>query len=177
MSPAQTATARARRTVLTRSATETQDFAAALAAEAHSGDRLALIGSLGAGKTQFAKGFARGLGVAETVNSPSFTLQAEYRGRLPLFHQDLFRLAGATEALDGGLFDERQDQGVTLSEWADRLEAGFDPDRLEVRITTLGETERAIELAAPDAGQDTRYQRYLQRAARWDAHRLTGDRP
>ena len=75
------------------------------------GDRLALIGPLGAGKTQFAKGFAAGLGVSAVVNSPSFTLMAEYPGRLPLFHQDLYRLGGAADAIAGGLFDERQDAG------------------------------------------------------------------
>ena len=91
------------------------------------GDRLALVGPLGAGKTQLAKGFAVGLGITEVVNSPSFTLMAEYEGRLPLFHQDLYRLAGIGEALAGGLLDERQDDGVTLSEWADRLDAGARP--------------------------------------------------
>jgi len=84
-------------TVTTRSEDETRGLAAALAAVAQPGDRIALIGPLGAGKTQFAKGFARGLGVGEVVNSPSFTLMAEYAGRLPLFHQDLYRLAGADE--------------------------------------------------------------------------------
>ena len=57
----------------------------------------------------------------EVVNSPSFTLMAEYAGRLPLFHQDLYRLAGAEEAIGGGLVDERQLDGVTLTEWAERL--------------------------------------------------------
>ena len=64
------------------------------------------------------------------VTSPSFTLMAEYDGRLPLFHQDLYRLAGAEDALAGGLLDERQDEGVTLSEWADRLGATAGSDRL-----------------------------------------------
>ena len=93
------------------SADETRALGAALGAVARPGDRIALVGPLGAGKTQFAKGFAVGLGVAEVVNSPSFTLMAEYEGRLPLFHQDLYRLAGTSEALEGGLLDERQDDG------------------------------------------------------------------
>ena len=103
-------------TVSTRSTDETREFAAALASVAEPGDRLALVGPLGAGKTQFAKGFAVGLGVAEVVNSPSFTLMAEYMGRLPLFHQDLYRLTGAEEVMAGGMVDERQLDGVTLSE-------------------------------------------------------------
>src|SRR5687767_11450647 len=115
--------------VRTGSAEETRALGSALAVAARPGDRLALVGPLGAGKTQLAKGFAVGLGVTEVVNSPSFTLMAEYEGRLPLFHQDLYRLAGTSEALEGGLLDERQDDGVTLSEWADRLDATLDRDR------------------------------------------------
>ena len=120
--------------IRTTSAAATRSLAAWLADVAEAGDRIALMGPLGAGKTQFAKGFAAGLGVTEAVTSPSFTLMAEYRGRLPLFHQDLYRLAGAAEAFDGGLLDERQDAGVTLTEWADRLDAPVDLDRLDVRF-------------------------------------------
>jgi tRNA threonylcarbamoyladenosine biosynthesis protein TsaE len=145
---------------------ETRDLAAALAGAAQPGDRLALIGPLGAGKTQFAKGFAAGLGVRATVNSPSFTLMAEYEGRLPLFHQDLYRLSGGAEAIAGGLLDERQDEGVTLSEWADRLERELDPDRLELRFTLLSDDDRRIELVG--LGGD-RYDDYLEAAARWAA--------
>src|SRR5512141_3393364 len=93
--------------VTTHSSAQTRDFAAALGAVDRAGDRIALVGPLGAGKTQFAKGFATGLGVREVVNSPSFTLMAEYAGRLPLFHQDLYRLSGPDEILGGGMVDER----------------------------------------------------------------------
>jgi tRNA threonylcarbamoyladenosine biosynthesis protein TsaE len=133
--------------VRTGSVEETRALGSALAVAARPGDRLALVGPLGAGKTQLAKGFAIGLGVADVVNSPSFTLMAEYEGRLRLFHQDLYRLAGTDEALAGGLLDERQDDGVTLSEWADRLDATLDPDRLTVRIEPEGEESRVIELS------------------------------
>ena len=149
------------------SADETRALGAALGAVARPGDRIALVGPLGAGKTQFAKGFAVGLGVAEVVNSPSFTLMAEYEGRLPLFHQDLYRLAGTSEALEGGLLDERQDDGVTLSEWADRLDAALDGERVTVRIEPVGETDRRIEVSgAGDAGR-----RYVAAA---ETHRAGG---
>ena len=151
----------------TGSAEETRAFAAHLAAVADAGDRLALVGPLGAGKTQFAKGFALGLGVAEVVNSPSFTLMAEYAGRLPLFHQDLYRLAGAEDALAGGLLDERQGEGVTLTEWAERLPAELDPERLTVRFVVLDDDHRRIGLL-PGSG---RHARYLDRAAEWRAAR------
>jgi tRNA threonylcarbamoyladenosine biosynthesis protein TsaE len=157
-----------RHVVLTSGSTdETRAIGAALAAVARPGDRVALVGPLGAGKTQFAKGFAVGLGIAEVVNSPSFTLMAEYEGRLPLFHQDLYRIAGTSEALEGGLLDERQDDGVTLSEWADRLDAALDGERVTVRIEPMGENDRRIEVSgAGDAGR-----RYVGAA---ETHRAGG---
>ena len=148
----------------TRSTQGTRAFAAALAGAARAGDRIALVGPLGAGKTQFAKGFAVGLGVDDVVNSPSFTLMAEYEGRrLTLFHQDLYRLAGAEEVLAGGLLDERQDRGVTLSEWADRLDEGLDPARLTVTIEPTGADTRDIHIS----GHGDVAARYLQAARAW----------
>ena len=131
---------------------------AALGAVAEPGDLVCLFGDLGAGKTQFAKGFGAGLGVADTVSSPSFVLMAEYRGRLPLFHIDLYRLAGGAAAIADGLIDERQADGVTLIEWADRLGAGLPAARLDVRIEGTGEEPRTVRLAPTDA----RHGRYLE---------------
>jgi tRNA threonylcarbamoyladenosine biosynthesis protein TsaE len=149
--------------LFTRSPEATRDLAAALARVAHAGDRIALLGPLGAGKTQFAKGFALGLGVNEVVNSPSFTLMAEYAGRLPLFHQDLYRLSGAEEALGGGLVDERQLEGVTLTEWAERLPAEIDPHRLTIRFDVLADDERRITIQPGTA----EHSRYLRAAQEW----------
>lgn len=154
----------------TDSADETRDLAAQLAQVAQPGDRIALVGPLGAGKTQFAKGFAVGLGVRDVVNSPSFTLMAEYEGRLWLFHQDLYRLTGAEEALAGGLLDERQQEGVTLSEWAERLPDEVDPGRVTVRIEVVSGDERRITVQAADASQ----QRYVGAAADWSKARRGG---
>jgi tRNA threonylcarbamoyladenosine biosynthesis protein TsaE len=151
--------------VRTTSADETRALAVRLAEVSRPGDRIALTGPLGAGKTVFAKGFAAGLGVRDVVNSPSFTLMAEYAGRLPLFHQDLYRLAGAEEALAGGLLDERQEDGVTLTEWAERLPAELDVERLSVAIEVLGGDERRIAVA----GDRRRHGRYLEAAAQWAA--------
>ncbi|MEA2678234.1 MAG: tRNA threonylcarbamoyladenosine biosynthesis protein TsaE [Chloroflexota bacterium] len=149
--------------VTTHSSEQTRDFAAALAAVAQAGDRIALVGPLGAGKTQFAKGFAAGLGVREVVNSPSFTLMAEYAGRLPLFHQDLYRLNGAEEILAGGMVDERGLEGVTLSEWAERLPSALDRERLLVRFEVTGDDEREVTLQAATP----RHGRYLRAAQSW----------
>ena len=147
----------------TASAEQTRALAGAMAEVARPGDRLALIGPLGAGKTQFAKGFAVGLGIDAIVNSPSFTLMAEHEGRLTLFHQDLYRLEGSREAMEGGLFDERQDDGVTLSEWADRLAADLDPKRLTVSIEPGPDDLRHVDLS----GQGEAADRYLEAARRW----------
>lgn len=149
--------------VHTRSVDQTRDLAATLAHVAQRGDRLALLGPLGAGKTQFAKGFARGLGVIEVVNSPSFTLMAEYAGRLPLFHQDLYRLSGAEEAMEGGMVDERQLDGVTLSEWGDRLPEELDPVRITVSIEVVSDEVRRITIIPAGADQG----RYVVAADTW----------
>ena len=127
---------------------------------AQAGDLVCLWGDLGAGKTHLAKAFAVGLGVTETVTSPSFILMAEYRGRLPLFHIDPYRLASAEDALAGGLLDERQREGVTLVEWPERLGDALPAARLDVRIDVTGETTRSITLIA---GADD-YRRYLDAA-------------
>jgi tRNA threonylcarbamoyladenosine biosynthesis protein TsaE len=123
----------------------------ALATVAGAGDVICLWGDLGAGKTHLAKAFGAGLGVADTITSPSFVLMAEYEGRLPLFHIDLYRLADATDALAGGLIDDRQAAGVTLVEWPDRLGPALPVRRLDVVIAGAGEEPRTITLRAPEA--------------------------
>ena len=135
----------------------TRSIAARLATVAAPGDLVCLWGDLGAGKTVFAKGFGAGLGVEATISSPSFVLMGEYAGRLPLFHIDLYRLSSATEALDGGLLDDRQVAGVVLVEWPDRLADAIPPDRLDVRIDGGGDELRRLLLGASGTG----YLRYL----------------
>ncbi|HUQ43463.1 MAG TPA: tRNA (adenosine(37)-N6)-threonylcarbamoyltransferase complex ATPase subunit type 1 TsaE [Candidatus Limnocylindria bacterium] len=144
-----------------RSPEATRELAARLASVAAAGDVLCLWGDLGAGKTVFAKGFGAGLGVRDTILSPSFVLMGEYAGRLPLFHIDLYRLATATEALDGGLLDDRQQTGVVLIEWPDRLGEALPPDRLDVRIDGGADEPRRIRIEAFGAGFD----RYLAAVA------------
>ncbi len=149
------------RTVVTRDERATRALGAALASVAEAGDILCLWGDLGAGKTQLAKGFGRGLGVVGPVASPSFVLMSEHAGRLPLFHLDLYRLHDAGEAVEDGLLDERQADGVTVIEWADRLGPSLPASRLDVRIDGAGDEPRRIELTASDA----RHERYLAVAA------------
>src|SRR4051812_33027029 len=149
------------RTVLTSaSPAETIALGERLGRLADAGDLVCLWGDLGAGKTQLAKGIARGLGIADTVNSPTFVLMSEYRGRLPLFHVDLYRLADAADALAGGVVDERQEDGLTVVEWPDRMGNVLPAARLDVRIEGTGDDVRQIELVT----RDRRYRRYLEAA-------------
>ena len=142
------------RRLTSTSAEATRTIGAALAAAAEPGDLVCLWGDLGAGKTQLAKGFGAGLGVRATINSPSYVLMAEYAGRLPLFHVDLYRLADAADALAGGLIDDRQSAGVTLVEWPDRLGAALPEPRLDVVIDGTGDEPRTLSLrAGPSLGR------------------------
>lgn len=138
----------------------TRAFAGRLASVARPGDVICLWGELGAGKTVFAKGFGAGLGVRDTISSPSFVLMGEYAGRLPLFHIDLYRLTSAEEVLDGGLLDDRQAAGVVVIEWPDRLGAAIPDERLDVHIDGGADEPRRITLEA--AGED--HGRYLAAA-------------
>jgi tRNA threonylcarbamoyladenosine biosynthesis protein TsaE len=147
-----------RRIVVSPDPAATTSLGRALGAVAEAGDLVCLWGELGAGKTHLAKAFGAGLGVTETIASPSFILMAEYEGRLPLFHIDPYRLSSADDALAGGLIDERQARGVTLVEWPERLGDALPSDRLDVRIDGTGDEPRTITLVA---GSD-RYRRYLE---------------
>ncbi|MFD1440888.1 tRNA (adenosine(37)-N6)-threonylcarbamoyltransferase complex ATPase subunit type 1 TsaE [Lacticaseibacillus hegangensis] len=101
--------------------TALQAFAAAVAPKLQAGDILLLDGDLGAGKTSFTKGLARGLGITDYIKSPTFTLIREYPdGRLPLYHMDLYRLEGGG-AGDLGLEEYFEGDGVSVVEWPDYL--------------------------------------------------------
>jgi tRNA threonylcarbamoyladenosine biosynthesis protein TsaE len=146
------------RRLVSGDAAATRELGARLAPAARAGDLVCLRGDLGAGKTQLAKGFGAGLGVTDTISSPSFVLMAEYAGRLPLFHVDLYRLADAADALAGGLLDERQADGVTLVEWPERMGPFLPASRLDVMIEGTGDEPRTITLRAGDPGLS----RYLE---------------
>jgi len=149
---------RSERVVVTNEPAATRALAELLAAAARPGDLLCLVGDLGAGKTQFAKGFAVGLGITDVVSSPTFVLMTEYEGRLPLFHLDLYRLDDAADALAGGLLDDRQAEGVVLVEWAERLGPALPVARLDVLIDGTGDEARHITLRT----EDHDYARYLE---------------
>ena len=133
--------------LLTRSPAETRDLAARLGSVLAAGDLVALRGELGAGKTEFVRGLARGLGVpADAVASPSFALAYEYQGRVTLVHLDLYRLAGISPEFLPDLEDYLGGPQVTAVEWAERLGGLLPPDYLEVVLTITSESEREIVL-------------------------------
>lgn len=129
---------------------ETRSIGRALGSRAGPGTLVALIGPLGAGKTELAKGVAEGLGVTSVVNSPTFVLMNEHVGRLRLFHIDAYRLDDPEEAVAAGLFDERQAAGVAVVEWADRLGDRLPAERLELTLQPEpeGSDERRISWRA-----------------------------
>ena len=132
----------------TRSVDETIDFGARLAAGLQHGDVLALSGALGAGKTALVKGIARGLGITRDVTSPTFTLVHEYGGgRLPLFHIDLYRLDSVGQALAIGIEEYLNGSGVTVIEWAEKVETLLPERARRIRVESLGENVRRIEVA------------------------------
>ena len=108
-------------------------------------DVVALVGDLGAGKTHFVKGLVEGLGGAENVTSPTFTLMHEYRsGRLPVFHFDFYRLNHPVELQEIGFDDYLEENGVAVVEWGDRFPQLF-PERTRwVRLTAPSEWQRVI---------------------------------
>ncbi len=147
--------------VRTTSTNETAALGERLGRVAKPGDLVCLWGDLGAGKTRVAKGFAIGLGITATITSPTFILMAEYPGRMPLFHVDLYRLADAADALAGGVIDDRQADGVTVVEWPDRMGDVLPADRLDVRIDGTGDDPRTVAVEATSPA----YERYVLAAA------------
>src|SRR5215468_12034378 len=107
--------------ILSRSAEETRALGERLGARLGAGDVVACIGALGAGKTCFLQGLARGLGVPTDVTSPTFVLVNYYRGRLPVYHLDAYRTDSLLEVVDLGLDEMLDGEGVTLIEWADKV--------------------------------------------------------
>ncbi|SFR07281.1 tRNA (adenosine(37)-N6)-threonylcarbamoyltransferase complex ATPase subunit type 1 TsaE [Desulfoscipio geothermicus] len=129
-------------TTQTRSAGETLELGKTVGALLTAGDVISLDGDLGAGKTCFTTGVARGLGITGRVTSPTFTLINEYySGRLPLYHLDVYRLGAPEELEDLGYEEYFYDTGVTMIEWAQKVENYLPPKRLDIIIEKSPEYE------------------------------------
>lgn len=136
--------------ILSDSPAATEALAGKIAQLLMPGDFISLCGELGAGKTRFASGIARGLGVdpATLVTSPTYTLLNIYQGRLPLYHFDLYRLSGDDDVFDLGFSDYFSGNGVSLVEWSERLNDELPQGRLEILMSYVDESVRRIELSA-----------------------------
>lgn len=130
----------------THSAAETRALGARLARLLNGGDVLLLKGDMGAGKSELARGIARGLGITGPVPSPSFTILNAYdEGRVPFHHFDWYRVNDASELTESGL-DEIIGQGITVIEWPERAPSLWPEDRLEIVIVALSDQERSVDM-------------------------------
>lgn len=133
--------------VISRSVGETMALAEGLGRKAVGGTVFALVGELGSGKTIFAKGLARGMGVTDEITSPTFTLLEIYAGRFPLYHFDLYRIERGDE-LDRLYFEEYwyDESGVSVIEWADRALERLPDGYIKIEISYIDEESRSISI-------------------------------
>lgn len=148
--------------IVTRTPDETRTVGAGLAELLVPGDVISLTGDLGAGKTTFVQGAARGLGVGEPVVSPTFVLVREYRGEVPVYHLDVYRLDRLQEVIDLGFEDLLDPSGVIFVEWGDAIEALLPDEHLRVELRTDDGDARRLSFS----GRGVRW------AGRWE--RLEG---
>lgn len=147
--------------LVSRSEAQTRRLGTRLGALLHPGDVICLAGKLGTGKTCFAKGVGRGLGVKRPITSPTFTLINEYRedgGRPPFYHIDLYRVESVEEVKALGLEEYLYGEGVCIIEWADRARGALPKEYLWILLRHVDETKRGILMRA--VGK--RYQELLQ---------------
>jgi tRNA threonylcarbamoyladenosine biosynthesis protein TsaE len=143
---------------------ETQRFGKELGLLARAGDVILLVGNLGTGKTCLTQGIAWGLNIDGYARSPSFVVVNEYKGRLPMYHIDLYRLDNIAEIADLGLDDYLYGKGLCVVEWADKALGLLPPQNLLIRIDPLGDNKRKLTLTA----HSERYTALLQEMKRGD---------
>ncbi len=132
----------------TMSPKETFELGKKIGLEAKAGEIICLDGDLGVGKTVFTQGFAKGLGIDEAVNSPTFTIIQEYdEGRLPLYHFDVYRLEDISELENIGFYEYTEDC-VSIVEWADKFPHELPDETLWIYLTRIDDTSRSITLAS-----------------------------
>lgn len=147
---------------------DTRAVGEAVASLLRPADAIALTGELGAGKTTFVRGAARALGFEGNVASPTFTLVREYRGRLPIYHVDVYRLERVQDVLDLDLDEMIADGGVLFVEWGDAVEGLLPDDHLLVELTVPGEgEERRLVLTGMGRSWAARWERLERLTEPW----------
>ncbi len=160
----------------TKSAEDTRELAGALSSMVRPGDVVLLSGDLGTGKTTFAQGFGRTLGVTEPITSPTFVLVHTHQGRLRLVHADAYRLEHLREIGDLGLAEALDEGAVALIEWGDVVAPALAPDFLEVRLEMgEGDDERRLSLRGVGASWAARLRSIGPAVARWRVPAGDGD--
>jgi tRNA threonylcarbamoyladenosine biosynthesis protein TsaE len=155
--------------VVTHSPEETQEFGKHCGELAQPGDIFLLIGDLGAGKTCLTQGIAFGLGIKEYALSPTFVIMRQLRGRLSLYHVDLYRLDRLEETEDLGLDDYFYGDGISVVEWAEKALALMPPEYLLIEIEYLADNQRRLRFKPK--GQ--RYENLVQELAKYTGHDST----
>ena len=129
----------------TESYEETEEIAFRLAQTLKGTEIIAMFGGLGAGKTAFTRGLARGLGIEDGVSSPTFALVHEYEGKFPVYHFDMYRINTFDDLYTTGFFDY-MDNGVMVIEWSENIENALPDNCIRVYIKVISENEREIEI-------------------------------
>ncbi len=136
------------REYLTHSTAETEAIAGALAAELSSGDLIAFVGGMGAGKTAFVRGLATGLGVLGEVSSPTYAIVNEYAGNPKLIHFDMYRVESEDDLYTTGFYDYLDaGDSVLAVEWSENITPYLPDARILINITQLGENDRRIQIS------------------------------
>lgn len=131
---------------ISKSEKETEEIAAAFARSLKKGSVVAFEGGLGAGKTAFVRGLAKGLNCEDSVSSPTFAIVNEYNGETRLFHFDMYRIETFNELYSIGFFEYLEKNGVCAIEWSENIYSALPDDSFFVKISKISETEREIEI-------------------------------
>lgn len=138
------------KTYLSHSVSETENFAAQFAKTLRPGDVIAFIGGLGAGKTAFVRGLAKGLELRGEVSSPTFSLVHEYTGKTTLYHFDMYRISDLDDLYSTGFFDYLDTDAILAIEWSENIDGVLPEKTIYIEISHQGEDCREIKISNPN---------------------------
>lgn len=141
-------------TMISSGVNETEAFAERLAKTLKGNEVIAMYGGLGAGKTAFTRGLARGLGIDDGVSSPTFALVHEYEGAVRLFHFDMYRISTFDDLYSTGFFDYLG-EGVIVIEWTENIEQFLPEERINIRLNVISDNQREIIVEGADSFENT----------------------